>query len=304
MEVLEGNVIPLRLGYVAVVNRAQEDIDQNKKIESQWKAEREYFEGHPAYRTIAERCGTPYLTKTLNRILVGHIRQCLPEISAKITTFLNNKREELGGMLEISDATERQRVVLKALTNFNDHFREVMDGASEAHPSTDLYGGARIAYIFNQDFIRKINKIGCLDKVSEQEIRTTIRNCVGMRGGLFIPDQSFEVMVKRAIRSLEEPCRDCVQNVFEELATILSGIATPETSRFSGLHSKAQESARALLVRCLEPTKALVSTLIDMETARMSLFLLILKSFDSTVVQQHRPSKLCRLAHGCQRADI
>ena len=89
-------------------------------------------------------------------------------------------------------------------------------------PAGDLFGGARIAYIFNQDFARKVVKIGCLDKFTEQEIRTTIRNCVGLRGGLFIPDQSFEVMVKRAIRSLDEPCRECVQNVFEELATIVS----------------------------------------------------------------------------------
>ncbi len=69
-------------------------------------------------------------------------------------------------------------------------------------------------------------KIGCLDKFTESEIRTTIRNCVGLRGGLFIPDQSFEVMIKRAIRSLDDPCRECVQNVFEELATIISFVVT------------------------------------------------------------------------------
>jgi replication fork clamp-binding protein CrfC len=125
LEILEGHVIPLRLGYVAVVNRAQEDIDQNKKIESQWKAEKQYFEGHTAYRSIADRCGTPYLTKTLNRILIAHIRTCLPEIAAKITTFLTAKREELGGMLEVTDHTERQRLVLRGITSFTDSFREV-----------------------------------------------------------------------------------------------------------------------------------------------------------------------------------
>ena len=92
MEVLDGGVIPLRLGYIAVVNRAQEDIDKGKRIEMQWKAESEYFKSHPAYRTIAERCGTPYLTRTLNRILIGHIRQCLPEISAKVSQPLGPYR--------------------------------------------------------------------------------------------------------------------------------------------------------------------------------------------------------------------
>jgi dynamin 1-like protein len=92
MEVLDGSVIPLRLGYVAVINRAQEDIDKNKRIDQQWKAEKEYFENHPAYRTIADRCGTPYLTKTLNRILVAHIRTCLPGSSFLYLLFSDSLR--------------------------------------------------------------------------------------------------------------------------------------------------------------------------------------------------------------------
>lgn len=101
MEVLEGQIIPLRLGYIGVINRAQvvacridiidnnqADIEGGKKIEAQWKAEQEFFETHPAYSAISHkydksrcacshtmcRCGTPFLTKTLNKILVQHIR--------------------------------------------------------------------------------------------------------------------------------------------------------------------------------------------------------------------------------------
>ena len=78
-----------------------------------------------------------------------------------------------------------------------------MDGSSEQVPVNELYGGARIAYIFNQDFARKLSKIGVFDKVrpellilslkhcahlpkvSDQELRTTIRNCIGMKGGVW-----------------------------------------------------------------------------------------------------------------------
>lgn len=37
------------------------------------------------YPTIATRNGTPYLAKTLNRLLMHHIRDCLPEL--KVITF-------------------------------------------------------------------------------------------------------------------------------------------------------------------------------------------------------------------------
>lgn len=32
------------------------------------------------YPTLANRNGTPYLAKTLNRLLMHHIRDCLPEL--------------------------------------------------------------------------------------------------------------------------------------------------------------------------------------------------------------------------------
>lgn len=36
------------------------------------------------YPTLANRNGTPYLAKTLNRLLMHHIRDCLPEL--KVST--------------------------------------------------------------------------------------------------------------------------------------------------------------------------------------------------------------------------
>ena len=57
-KVLEGKFLPLKLGYIAVVNRSQKDIDSYKKITEQWKKENEYFAGHPTYRRFKSKCGT------------------------------------------------------------------------------------------------------------------------------------------------------------------------------------------------------------------------------------------------------
>lgn len=66
--------IPLRLGYVPVVNRGQRDIDQNKSIAAALEYERNFFESHEAYSSKAQFCGTPYLAKRLN--LVGPAYVC------------------------------------------------------------------------------------------------------------------------------------------------------------------------------------------------------------------------------------
>ena len=37
MEVLTNKTIPLRLGYIGVINRSQADIQEKKDISAQWK---------------------------------------------------------------------------------------------------------------------------------------------------------------------------------------------------------------------------------------------------------------------------
>ncbi|KDQ33932.1 hypothetical protein PLEOSDRAFT_1110788 [Pleurotus ostreatus PC15] len=66
VDILAGRVIPLRLGYVPVVNRGQRDIENSKPISAALDFEREYFENHASYKGKAQYCGTPFLARKLN----------------------------------------------------------------------------------------------------------------------------------------------------------------------------------------------------------------------------------------------
>lgn len=68
VDILAGRVIPLRLGYVPVVNRGQRDIDNRKLISSALEHEKQFFENHRAYRNKHTYCGTPYLARKLNMV--------------------------------------------------------------------------------------------------------------------------------------------------------------------------------------------------------------------------------------------
>lgn len=72
VDILAGRIIPLRLGYVPVVNRGQRDIENNKKITAALDAEKHFFENHKAYRNKASYCGTPYLARKLNLVCNFH----------------------------------------------------------------------------------------------------------------------------------------------------------------------------------------------------------------------------------------
>uniref|UniRef100_A0A2K6LNB4 Dynamin-2 n=1 Tax=Rhinopithecus bieti TaxID=61621 RepID=A0A2K6LNB4_RHIBE len=68
-DVLENKLLPLRRGYIGVVNRSQKDIEGKKDIRAALAAERKFFLSHPAYRHMADRMGTPHLQKTLNQMV-------------------------------------------------------------------------------------------------------------------------------------------------------------------------------------------------------------------------------------------
>jgi replication fork clamp-binding protein CrfC len=95
METLLGRVFPLRLGFVGVINRSQQDIISEKPIRQALKHEQEFFANHPIYRTIANRCGTTFLARTLNRVLMNHIRDCLPDLKVKINKMMVDAQMEL-----------------------------------------------------------------------------------------------------------------------------------------------------------------------------------------------------------------
>ncbi|KAJ8645561.1 hypothetical protein MRB53_007309 [Persea americana] len=101
---LLGNVIPLRLGYVGVVNRSQEDILYNRSIKDALAYEEEFFRKKTVYHGLQDRCGIPQLAKKLNQILVQHIRTVLPGLKARISAQLVAVAKEHAAYGEITES--------------------------------------------------------------------------------------------------------------------------------------------------------------------------------------------------------
>lgn len=68
VDILNGRVYPLKLGFIGVVNRSQQDINSERSMEDALIAETEFFANHHAYRSMAHRNGTKFLAKTLNQV--------------------------------------------------------------------------------------------------------------------------------------------------------------------------------------------------------------------------------------------
>jgi len=68
VSILMGHTMPLRHGWIGVVNRCQQDIVSGVSVKSGLDAEKKFFREHPAYRSFAERCGTAYLAERCSSV--------------------------------------------------------------------------------------------------------------------------------------------------------------------------------------------------------------------------------------------
>uniref|UniRef100_A0A8C5CGS0 Dynamin-1-like protein n=1 Tax=Gadus morhua TaxID=8049 RepID=A0A8C5CGS0_GADMO len=257
LEVLLGRVIPVRLGIIGVVNRSQHDINTQKSLEDSLRGEQAFLQRH--YPSLAARCGSRYLARTLSRLLMHHIRDCLPELKSRVTALSGQYQARLSGYGQ--PVEDHSATLLQIVTKFASDYCNTIEGTPRYIQTTELCGGARICYIFHETFGRTLQSIDPLGGLTELDILTAIRNATGPRPALFVPEISFELLVKRQIKRLEEPSLRCVELVHEELQRIIqhcSSYSTQELLRFPKLHDSIVEVVTALLRKRLPVTNEMV----------------------------------------------
>jgi len=156
---------------------------------------------------------------------------------------------------------------LRLMTEFARDFVSSIEGTKVDVSTKELYGGARIYYIFNDIFGRALASIDATHNLENQDIRTAIRNSMGPRPTLFVPEIAFDLLVKPQIKLLEAPSLRCVELVYEELVKICHNCTSIELQRFPRLHAQLIEVVSELLRERLGPTSDYTQSLIEIQAA-------------------------------------
>ncbi|KAH9696996.1 Dynamin-related protein 3A [Citrus sinensis] len=286
---LLGKVIPLRLGYVGVVNRSQEDIMFNRSIKDALVAEEKFFRSRPVYNGLADRCGVPQLAKKLNQILVQHIKAILPGLKSRISSALVSVAKEHASYGEITESKAS--------------FSSMVEGKNEEMSTSELSGGARIHYIFQSIFVKSLEQrlrgnvcashgpmvskmenpiqkvvvpfkralrhgrveVDPCEDLTDDDIRTAIQNATGPKSALFVPDVPFEVLIRRQIARLLDPSLQCARFIYDELMKISHHCLVNELQRFPVLRKRMDEVIGNFLREGLEPSETMIGHIIEME---------------------------------------
>ncbi|XP_055770534.1 dynamin-2-like isoform X1 [Salvelinus fontinalis] len=265
-DILENKLLPLRRGYIGVVNRSQKDIDGRKDIKAALGAERKFFLSHPGYRHIADRMGTPHLQKTLNQQLTNHIRDTLPGLRSKLQSQLLSLEKEVEEYKNFKpdDPTRKTKALLQMVQQFGVDFEKRIEGSGDQVDTVELSGGARINRIFHERFPFELVKMEFDEKELRREISYAIKNIHGVRTGLFTPDLAFEAIVKKQIIKLKEPCLKCMDLVIQELINTVRQC----TNKLGSYPRLREETERIVTTYVRErdiKTKDQVLLLIDIE---------------------------------------
>ncbi|CAD8212258.1 unnamed protein product [Paramecium pentaurelia] len=259
---------PLQLGYVGVIMRGQKDIQKNKTIQDQLKDEKSFFETHKIYKKYSEKMGIGYLVKTLNMNFIQHIKRALPVIRETIISLAQMKEYELkqyGDYDNLESKETKNLLVLTLISKFSNSYKDMLEGRCLDITSKELIGGSRIIYVFNETFRRTIQKMNPFDVLSDDEIRTAIKNANGIRPSLFVPQGAFELLVRQQIQRLRMPSIECSHIIFEELRRVINQISIPEIERFDVLSNRIQEVIENLLNKCLIQTDEIIQNLLEIE---------------------------------------
>ena len=219
-----------------MIGRSQKDIQAGKPIREALAAEENYFKTSGTYAPLSSRMGTPYLARTLNMIIVKHIKKCLPIIRSKITSMLYQKEKELRGLQVCQDGEQtEQQLVLNIIAKYSANYSEFLEGRFVKDTDSELKGGSRLNYIFYENYTQSISNIDPFDALTDDDIKTAIRNASSLRPNLFVPEVAFEVLSKQQINRLESPSLQCVQLIYEELRRVVVEIEMHELTRFQNL---------------------------------------------------------------------
>ena len=90
-----------------------------------------------------------------------------------------------------------QQLVLNIIAKYAANYAEFLEGRFVKDTDQELKGGSRLNFIFYENYTAAISNIDPFDALTDDDIKTAIRNTSSLRPNLFVPEVAFEVLSKQ-----------------------------------------------------------------------------------------------------------
>uniref|UniRef100_A0A2S2NYC0 Dynamin-1-like protein n=1 Tax=Schizaphis graminum TaxID=13262 RepID=A0A2S2NYC0_SCHGA len=260
-ELLCGHKIPVKLGIIGVVNRSQKDINDNKSMKETLKSEKDFLRTN--YPDIYKKHGNKVLAKTLQDILVKHIKKTYPVLQKSLQDTKSRLEDELK-TLQTPDS--KVSFILGLLKDICKSYCDTILGNRKDISDKVVMGGARISQIINEEYLDKINKIDPLHNLADENIANILLNASGITKSSFVNEKALENMIYRQINNLIEPSMSSVDFVRVEMLKIFDSIddtLLEKLKRFPRINSDVRNVLNNMLDKKLSDLKEFIKSYIE-----------------------------------------
>lgn len=265
-DMLEGRVIPVKLGIIGVVNRSQQDINDKVGIAESLKSEAIYLKKH--YPMLAEINGTHYLSKVLHQLLINHIHENLPNLRDRVRAKMlenENLLEEYG-----EEVVDKGRTLIQIITKFSDVYNSSIEGNIKNLNSSDCLGcGAEIYCICFDVYKSFLDELDPVSELNDMDIWKAAKYASGTEPPIFVCEDSFKLMIRNQLKKFKEPTIMCLEMVHDKMRDLIQDCCKSELKlemeRFPKLNSKFLNLMTSILREFSDTTKKMLEHQLDME---------------------------------------
>ncbi|KAL4119868.1 hypothetical protein QTP88_012631 [Uroleucon formosanum] len=280
-DLLCGLRIPVKLGIIGVVNRSQKDIVENKSMDATLKSETEFLKTN--YPDIYKKHGSKALAHTLQLILITHIKKVYPKLKIE----LEEMKHKLGKkLLALQTPDNKVSFLIELLKDISKSYEDTVNGNQDDVSVDDIIGGASVARIIQQKYLKTINAIDPLQNLTNENIAKILLNTSGTNQSTFVNEKALQKILYRQLNNLIEPSLDCVELVRSEMLNILNFIDVrllDKLRRYPQLNEDVRNVFEKLLDENVNNIKEFIASYIEsyqecLDTANPDFILEIIKS--------------------------
>jgi dynamin 1-like protein len=120
-------------------------------------------------------------------------------IRSQVTAMLFSKDKELKALqlYKENESSNDSALISNVLAKFANSYGEFIEGKFVKETASELIGGSRLSYIFYEVFNKALINVDPFDSLTDEDLKTSIRNASSLRPNLFVPEVAFEVLSKQ-----------------------------------------------------------------------------------------------------------
>ncbi|CAG2174812.1 unnamed protein product [Oppiella nova] len=168
--------IKLKHGFIGVMNRSQQSINDKVNIRDALEQEQMFFKNSDIYQDIASKNGITYLKQFLHNVLKEHLSKTLPQYLKGILDKYQELKDEIDSLPFPQNEDEQMEELFNILGQFDTEFKREIGGSLMTYQDDRKTRGINIRQIMHENYGETIDLLTYNEEEMENHIKTAENN--------------------------------------------------------------------------------------------------------------------------------